>query len=158
MSIRRDIGLFIPNGYTFFDLIVEQDDFLTDLGLETAIAISLFSDQRITLQEIPDGEVTRKGWWGDMFPTAEGDKIGSKLWIYRRRKRTNETRLAIIQAAKDSLAWLIEDGVAKSVVVNGEFFGENALGQIGLTIDIERSNGPAAKYSVIWDSQGVRRA
>lgn len=149
----NDIGLFSIDNRIDLKLNSKQD-LASDDGLETAIIISLFSDQRISIEELPLQERYRKGWWGDLVSDVDKDQIGSKIWIYARLKKTPETRLKIENAARQSLQWLIEDGLAKSVTVAGEYILD---GKLALSIQIFRSNGVNEKYSVIWDQQSIRR-
>lgn len=135
----------------FADLGFENNDLVTEDGMETAILISLFSDRRVTKEELPLGEKSLRGWWGDVFPDLPGDLIGSKLWLLAREKHTAEVRELARVYALESLQWLIEDGVAASVNVSVEkvsLFQSNILITIGKPSDRDVD----FKYSFVWRS------
>jgi phage gp46-like protein len=107
------------------DFLFSDNDLETDDGLATAAIISLFSDQRAALDDpVPnqaDDYFDRRGWWGDVVsPEVEGDEIGSKLWLLDRSKNTAEVLTQTNQYARDSLEWMIEDGVAADIEVESE--------------------------------------
>jgi len=144
-----DIGLFLVDGC--FDIVIENDVLKGDEGLQTAVAISLFTDQRVTLDELPDGEDDRHGWWGDMFPEIDQDKIGSKIWTLARAKKVPLTLVQIEEFSKQALQWMIDDGLVSTVTATAEFVNDE---QTKLDIEIERPDDIEAKFSVIWDAQG----
>ena len=47
------------------DLTITDDDLSLEKTLKTAVMISLFTDQRVTENELPYGETSRRGWFGD---------------------------------------------------------------------------------------------
>lgn len=145
---KRDIGLFLVDECV--NLIIENDDVKSDEGLETAVLISLFTDQHVELDEVPFGETSQRGWWGDLFPDIERDEIGSKLWTLGRSKTTLPTRNKIIELAEQSLQWLIEDGVASEVIVNAEIIARD---RIDLSVEIIRPNDPNQRFDVVWNAQ-----
>lgn len=83
-----------------------------DGGLETAVAISLFTDRRAD---------DRRGWWGDSYPDAENDLIGSRLWTLERAGQTVETLRRAQVYAQEALQWMLTDGVAKRVSVTASW-------------------------------------
>lgn len=150
-----DIAVKIVDGC--FQLDIENGDLLTEQGLETAVLISLFSDQRINEEELPPGLISKRGWWGDLFADFEGDKIGSKIWILDRSKNSLETLAQLETYAKECLAWMITDGVASSIEVEGEIDEDNNQ-QINLSISITRPSGETDIFGIIWDEQNLKRA
>ena len=129
---------------------LERDD-----GLETAVLISLFTDSRLSEAELPDGAISKRGWWGDSFLENEGDKIGSRLWAFLDRSKLDSATAAALQVrAKQSLEWMIEDGVAETVTVESTRDSEG----ITLMVKIKRPNEKAPSvYSVFWDGQSIKR-
>jgi phage gp46-like protein len=86
--------------------------------LESAIWSSLFSDGLADVADItPDLGDDRRGWWGDSGRAPSDSLARSLLWLYRRAKRNEATRLAIENTARDSLQWLVDDGVVSSIDV-----------------------------------------
>jgi phage gp46-like protein len=119
--------------------------------LETAVVISLFSDARAGVDDVlPDDTPARdyrsdrRGWVGDAIPDIAGDVTGSKLWLLAREKQTEETRRRAETYARQALAWMIEDGIAKSVAVSGSWMGRGAL---RLDIAVAGVNGDALNRS-----------
>lgn len=122
------------------DISLESDDLTLDKGLETAVIISLFSDER------HEGE---RGFW------AQGqtrETFGSKLWTLGREKLTEDVRLKYENFAKEALQWLIDDNVAQSIEVLTEIQKPN---QLNMQIIIKQPNAKTEtfKYSRLWSSQ-----
>ncbi|WP_213977480.1 phage GP46 family protein, partial [Serratia marcescens] len=61
-------------------------DLINGDDLQTAMIISLFTDRVARDDDDIDGE-DRRGWWGDM---GEDHNIGSRLWLLRRQKLTQD--------------------------------------------------------------------
>ena len=148
-----DIGLFLINNC--IDLKLENGDLASDSGLETAVLLSLFSDQRAGETELPPGHLNKRGWWGDLFPETTGDRIGSKLWTISRDKASPETSAIAEVRAKQALQWLIDDGVASSVNISAEFDSDKVL---RMNITIIRPDQSEDVFGFFWDGQEVKRA
>ncbi|HCU26113.1 MAG TPA: hypothetical protein DF383_13945 [Deltaproteobacteria bacterium] len=54
-----DIQLAAQDGLSF-DIAMEKNDLKLDDTLKTAVIISLFTDRRVTVEELPDGEQDRR--------------------------------------------------------------------------------------------------
>ena len=130
-----------------FDWNVVSGSLEADDGLQTAIVISLFTDRRADPSDLPANAsgADRRGWWGDSFADVEGDRIGSRLWLLARAKKTQATLLRARDYTKEALQWLIEDGVAREVNVATEW-STARLGYLLLTIEVVRSGKPVNKY------------
>lgn len=148
----NDVGLFIVDGQ--IGLKIENGDIVGDSSLETAVLISLFSDQRCSISELPSGHGFRRGWFGDLFSDFSTDEIGSKLWLLGREKTTLETLAAVETRSIEALQWMIEDGVAKSVEASAEY---DELLRIILTVTITKPDEETNKYRLIWDEQELLR-
>jgi phage gp46-like protein len=140
-----------------FDIAVSGGDLVSDDGLETAVAISLFSNARVSDSELPQGVTSKAGWFGDLLPDDAGsrsDQIGSKLWTLDREKRIPETLRKFEDYSKEALAWMISDGVAETVETSASFTDN---GQV--KIDIQTSHGTKRnKYTAFWDGQALKSA
>lgn len=133
------------------DLALEQFALAADDGLETAVILSLFTDARASDDDpLPFGESDRRGWWADAFPSVDRDRIGSRLWLLRREKQTQDTLNRAREYAEEALAWLIADGVARSVEVES-FIVRN--GVLGLSVVIQRPDASIARfrYETLWN-------
>lgn len=145
-----DIGLFFEDDCTI-NISLQDGDLVGDGGLETAVLISLFTDERITEDELPGGEISKRGYWGDLF---EDDKIGSKIWLYDRKSVSLETLTNLEKAAEAALNWLILDGVAKKIEIEGEFISDG----INLKIEITKQDEIKNLFKVFWNEQEIKRA
>jgi len=121
-----------------------QDDSLT-----TSVLISLFTDRRARADDpLPAGDGDdRRGWLGDALAEIEGDRIGSRLWLLRREKETEETRKRAIDYCREALAWIIEDQLATKIDIAAEWVRPGS-GLLGLQIVIYRTDGRLERQSV----------
>ena len=112
----------------YADLRVVGSDLATDDGLGAAVVISLFTDARAEIDELPEGDGDRRGSWHDGLNNA-GDETGSKLWLLRREKQTSDVPQRAAALAREALQWMLEDGVASAVDASTEWVrrGELAL-------------------------------
>ena len=149
-----DFGLFINEETGVIEPLFEDGDYVEDMTLETAVILSLFSDARIEVDELPLGETKRRGFWGDLFADVEGDVYGSKLWLYDRGKIANSQIPLVENKAAAALEWLIEDGAAKSVETEASF----ESGKLRLDITIQKPDGDENRFGFIWNEQEIRRA
>jgi phage gp46-like protein len=94
--------------------------------LPRAVLISLFSWRRANADDDLPGS-QKYGWWGDTYPVLTNDRIGSRLWLLSRAKLTNQTVLKAKEYAEEALKWMIDDGVAESVIVESERQGLDRL-------------------------------
>lgn len=94
--------------------MINHDD--RDAALTRAVIISLFTWRRAANDDPLDDE-QRYGWWGDSFPAAADDRIGSRLWLLQRVRLNEQTRLDAEHYAREALQWLIEDGHCRAVEV-----------------------------------------
>lgn len=135
-----------------FDVGMAGYDLATDDGLETAVIVSLFTDRRAAPDdELPDGTDDRRGWWGDAYASQAGDQIGSRLWLLCREKVLPAVVERARGYAQEALAWLVADGVARSVSVTAEVVSPGVL---GLAIEIERPDASriSYRYSYAWEA------
>lgn len=137
-----------------YDVLFEKNDFSTEEGLWTAVIISLFTDQRVTAEELPDGETDKRGWWGDVL-NSDNDKIGSKLWLLEREKITNAVLEDFKNYCEDALQWIIDDEIAESISVTVERIDLNA---ISVVIEIYRPQDERQRYlyGYIWNAHGLQ--
>lgn len=150
-----DIALILKDDInTGFDIEIKNGDLVSDDGLETAVAISLFTDRRINDEQLPQGTKDKKGWWGDLHAEVDGDKIGSRLWLLAREKRTTEVLRKAEDYAKEALNWLVEDGVATSIIATASYNDSKFL---LLAIDVVKPAGRSSRFQVVWDKQQIKR-
>lgn len=148
-----DIALQLIDGC--FDLEIKDNDLVSDDGLETALAISLFTDKRVSDEELPSGHLSKRGWWGDMYPEVDQDQIGSRLWTLSPEKTTTETLKRSEDFAREATSWMIEDGLADAVNVLSEY---NTSKQLILNVDVVKPDGITSRFAVAWDAQEIKRS
>jgi phage gp46-like protein len=149
-----DLALVWSNDTASADLAMLGADLATDDGLRTAILISLFTDARARdddpLPAAPGGEVDRRGWWGDALPAVAGDVLGSRLWLLAREKRLASVAARAHDYATEALAWLIDDGVARSVDIEVDILGQQTL---AFRVELVRPTGPGRlRFDYTWEA------
>lgn len=134
------------------DLALEQFALAVDEGLQTAVILSLFTDARARDDDVlPAGQTDRRGWWGDAWPAAEGDRFGSRLWLLRATKQLRQSLVDARQYAEVALAWMVDDGVASSVEVETFVARDEVMGMI---VRIHRPDGTALpiRFETLWSN------
>ncbi len=126
---------------------------VADDGLQTAVILSLFTDRRAHRDDVLPGDPTDlKGWWADAYPMLPGDLIGSRLWLLSREKQLPEVLVRAQQYAEEALQWLLDDGVAGSVVCSAQAV---RMGLLGLTVDITpplATSPNRFKFEILWNN------
>lgn len=148
-----DIQL-IPTDDNLYDVVFQNNDLSTDEGLQTAVTISLFTDRRVSAEELPQGETDRRGHWGDVL-NDDNDKIGSKLWTLEREKITPQLLEDFKTYCDEALQWFVDDEIAQSVTVTVERID---LYSISVVIEILRPQDERQryKYGYLWKAHGVQ--
>ena len=129
-----DLALTWSNTTGSADLSMIDLDLASDRGLETAVALSLFTDRRAQADDVPpSGDPRdRRGWWADEFAATAGDLYGSRLWLLDRSKRTNEVTLRAKEYAAEALAWMLDDKVVESIDITVETTTNGLVFAVGL--------------------------
>lgn len=120
------------------DLDFGDLDINSDESLKTTILLCLFTDKRV-------GE--ERGCWIDSY---EGESLGSRLWLIDREKRIGDVPLKANEYVKESLQWLINDGIVKSIKVDSVLNGQNLL---DIPIEVTKPNGSKVsfKFDLAWE-------
>jgi len=141
----------------FFDLALTPSGGL-DSGvgnggiLASAIWTSLFSDGLADAADLtPDLGADRRGWWADSGRPIEDSLARSQLWLYRRARKDDRTKLAIQTAAEEAVQWLVDDGVVSKIDVSVDWLADPLEG-IGVCV---RSSEPPNvvrdwKVDLVW--------
>lgn len=135
------------------DLVFENNDLKTEQGLETAVMISLFTDRRANDDDIlPEvNSDDKRGWWGDQTSNIEDDQIGSRLWLLDRAKTTEENIVRCKQLVRESLQWMIDDGVFIKMTVDAERQGTPGNDRLVFSVDGFKRDG--SKVSLEFDNK-----
>lgn len=139
------------------DIALDGADLVGDEGLETSVVLSLFCDRRASDdEELPDGVLSRGGFFGDAIAEVENDLRGSSLWLLKRETRRPVVLERARRYAEQALAWMLEDGVARRVEVQTSFFdsqpGEPVL-IIEVTIFRPTGESAAFRWAYHWEVQ-----
>lgn len=147
-----DVALLWDAEQAQADIAVFAADLLLTESLDSAVIISLFTDRRAPADiQLPPGD-HRRGWWGDSYPDIEGDELGSLLWLLAREKQTPEVLARARRYAREALAWMVADGIARSIEVVASFADR---GLLQLSIEILRSSGERERFSYRLDPTGA---
>jgi phage gp46-like protein len=141
-----DIRISMSAANFLGDIGIVDNDIATDDGLETAVVISLFTDARAPDGTLGDDEgEDPRGFWGD-------DTYGSLFWTLKREKQIDKVLNRAKQYGADALKWMVDDKVAKSVIVLAEIASEGVL---ALSIKIQRPKGSDIEYrfNYAWQQQ-----
>lgn len=121
------------------DIDFGELDINSDASLESAILISLFTDKRV------EG---KRGTWFDSYEDSE---LGSRLWLLDREKRVSEIPPRANEYAKESLRWLIEEGIVKTIQVDSYLDGQNSL-VIPISVTKPDGNKTNFKFDLVWEA------
>ena len=149
-------------------LTVTVDGRMTPLGLlqdidndkadplVRAVIVSLFTWRRANADDaLPNGSGSRMGWWGDSYPPAANDRIGSRLWLLSRAKLTDTTAQKAKDYAREALQWLLDDGVAARVDVTALRQGLSTLA-LGCTFyNTDGSALAVIRFQNLWSFLNV---
>lgn len=140
-----DVYVLWDNANAQGDWTLAQGDLQTGQDLETACLVSLFTDKQATADFVPtDGTSDRRGWWADPY---NDQPLGSTLWQLERAKKTRDTLGLARRYATDALQWLIDDGIAKDVVVNTAWLGGAGSTLLGIGIAIVKPDGSVTRFT-----------
>lgn len=113
--------------------------------LTRAVVISLFTHRRADPDDNADVPM---GWWGDTWPMVANDRYGSKLWLLQRSKLTNALVNTVRTYIRESLQWMLDDGVVSRVDIDVQRTGINELGN---SIVLWRRDGPVTiSFNDFW--------
>jgi phage gp46-like protein len=134
------------------DLAYESGSLREGDELASSVFASIFCDAAASdVDPIPKG-TPRSGWWGDAYEVENaGDQWGSRLWTLERWPLSEAVIPVAIEMIEESLAWMIDDGIAESVTGVAEIYAghPNTLA-IGATI--KRPSEVAPTFVGFWNS------
>lgn len=133
-----------------FDLTLTGKNLEREQGVETYVAISLFTDLRARARDrIPGEQDDRRGWWADEF-AEDGDPFGSRLWLLADAKASQATLIRAQQFARAALAWMVPAQLASKVAVAAEY------SDIGTALILDTAitrPGSASPHTPKWEVQ-----
>jgi len=129
-----------------YDLEIENGDFKSAGGFETAIPISLFTDARAEAFQVQNSR-KRRGWPGNIQTLGVEFELGSQLWIYDQARNTPIVRNDVRNEAKDGLQWFIDGGIVGNVQVGNP---AGSLRGMLLPILFTRLDNSVDQYVTLW--------
>jgi phage gp46-like protein len=124
--------------------IVEGQD------LKTNVFCSLFWDAPARDDDDVPDHATRRGFWADAH-SPERDITGSRLWLLSRSKVTAASIVDAKIYADEALAWLVRDGIARSVLVTAERYILTQETQ-GILLRVVIYKATGERFSWAWDA------
>lgn len=143
-------------GLPFYELLPWSPT-LPHVTLREALWISLLSDRRAAADDVlPDDRGPlpyRGGWWADQY-LADGDRMGSRLWLCRARPLTEETQQEARAYAEEALQSLITDGLVSRIEIEVEAQEGNRL---ALAVTCYKQDGQAIveRFEDLWGDIGL---
>lgn len=133
------------------DLYLEQDDGLFDLvienglpeltgGLGNAIILSLLLDD----------------WWGNDIAGTDEEYNSEIPEILSSGILGNQTRLDVIEAAGDALAWMVEAGIVERFDIEAEIPEKGRIYLLVKIYEPEAVDPEEFSYSLNWENQKVK--
>jgi phage gp46-like protein len=109
----------------------ENGQLVLDEGFETTVRLSLVGERRATSGEVSTPE-HRGGWIGNLLADVAGFEQGSKNWILRQSRLTDETTATAKNYSRDALNWMTEDGLANTIEVTAIQNGSRIIAEINI--------------------------
>lgn len=134
----------------FFDLAFDESegDLTISDGLENAVAISIGTYARERkLGKNANLKPCVGGWWGDALD--EKGSLGGYLYEAFPGKLTNETARRVEKLCGEALAWMVEDGVAKSVNCTAKIADAEKM-DLEIVVKKPDGDGDAFLYEMNW--------
>lgn len=120
---------FEQDNQGYYDMVIDEDNQIFDFveGMETAIDVQLFTDQRVSKQEQVN-PLERKGWIGDMETRGDGYQMGSLIYLKAQARDTFLDNNETASFAENALNYFINIGASKKVTARA--VGKNIEGTI----------------------------
>lgn len=135
-----------------FDIAIESGDIKSVDSLETALYVSLFTDARATDQQVFTPEY-RRGWIGNLASPVEGRQLGGLMWLIDQRRLTQTTLNEVVDYARKSLQWMVDDGLCVKTAVSGSIIPARGI-QLNITIT-SKEGATESRYVDLWSRTGA---
>lgn len=150
--MRQDV-LIKADAQGLYDIQIEGADFASAYGFETAIPTSFFTDARASAVQVQEAN-RRRGWVGNILYIDDGRNLGGLLWILDQARVTDDTINFAKSFAQDSLQWMIEDGIARSISISVE---RDGVRSIKILTDIVTIQNMVQRYITLWRATDLSR-
>lgn len=133
-----------------FDLVLNDGDLVLSDSLQMSVILSIATWCR---NENFDGsaiiEPSIGGWWADAVNELP---LGSRLWTLFKEKLNDVTIEKAKALVKEALKWMIDDGVAKDVIVNARILNERKTAEFVIEILKPSGDPESFKYETNWEA------
>lgn len=146
--MAQDILLKYSTANGTFDIVLGEQDIESVDGMETTIAVLLFTDARAAPSEVTEPS-KRRGWVGNILRSTE---LGGMVWLSDQLRNEQLDRNKLEQWALNCLQPLLDLGMATEVNVSVP--KEGARGA-GLHVEITINEGNVQKYDY-WEQTDLR--
>jgi len=130
-----------------YDLDFNGSDLALSDSLQSAVALSLGCFVRSGATGTATLSNQIGGWWGNALNELP---MGSEIWKLFSTKISDKSADAAAKMAEKALAWMITDGVAKSIDVTGEAFRTG----VNLRVRVQKPDrtDDTFVYQVNWEA------
>ena len=144
-----DIAIEYKSQIKEYDISILHGDLKECDDLDSAVIISLFTWARAAAGEV-DENAPRFGWFGDKIDADSTDSTGSKLYLLKRKKITNQTIMDAREYIEQALQWMIEDGVATEIKAEVERNASD-VNRVDALVQIVRGDrSRTMKFNDLW--------
>jgi len=151
-----DLALVWNDAEMAFDLgEVEDGDLAKAPDLETAVPLSIHVHRRADDADLLRDPTDRRGWWADGLDGDPNERWGSRVWQMLQRSATAAAVKEAEAMIRESLQWLIDDGVAGKITVEAEIIPRDGSAvDLGIFVDVRDSTDTgilSKKYMMSWE-------
>lgn len=123
---------------------IETIDFFDSLLL-----VVIYEFKRASEDEVPEPKLRRGSIVNEFHDNFER---GSKIWLYEQAKLTRTTINAIISAANEGFAFIVEKGYALEITTDVTLDGNN----VNLQVKVKRpDNRVENRFYTLWENSGI---
>lgn len=139
-------------GDNYFDISFTDGDFTLERGLQTAMQMSIFCEQRIEDDQVPPSQ--RGGWVGNILQPIQGYQQGSLVWTKYQSNMNPQLKSVLEGYLDDAFSWMIDDGIAKDVASEVNLLANYKI-QAKITITQNDVTQIPPQYYDLWQFTGV---
>lgn len=144
-----DIAIEYKSQIKEYDISILNGDLKECDDLDSAVIISLFTWARAAAGEVGEN-APRFGWFGDKIDADNTDSTGSKLYLLKRKKITNQTIMDAREYIEQALRWMIADGVATEINAEVER-NSSDVNRVDALVQIVRGDrSRTMKFNDLW--------
>lgn len=148
--VEVDIAL-VKNENGIYDIAIDDDgDFKTTNGFDTSILITIFGKRRADESEVPIGRF-REGWVGNEFNGFDDFQNGSKAWLLKQSRRTQDNVNLLQTYLQEGFDWMVDDDHLDNVEVVTSISANGFVAEIDFIRD---GSSTKSRSFQLWDNTG----